>query len=153
VIGVTAENIMAPIRTTPFSGVPAVYGLLAEDDQPVLLAEFPFYPPDAAFENGEFVLNAAGHWRPIKNGYSGFTPMSYRDRARTLWFFPDQEAVDTLTRLGATHAMVHLERFGSEAPSVIRALERQPALRLLAADREGHRLYRLHPAVAGGARE
>ena len=143
VAAVTFENLMAPIRTTPYQGTPAVYSLLAEAKEPVLLAEFPFWPPDAVFENGEYVLNAASHWQPIVNGYSGATPMSYRERATTLWFFPDQEAVDTLLRLGATHAMVHLERFGSDAPAVIRVLERQPALRLVAADRDGHRLYRL----------
>jgi hypothetical protein len=70
------------------------------------------------------VLNATAHWRPIANGYSGFTPMSYRERSKTLWFFPDQEAVDTLLTLGATHAMVHLEKFLDQAPSVILALDR-----------------------------
>jgi hypothetical protein len=148
---VTAENIMAPVRTTPFGGVPAVYSLLAQAETPVLLAEFPFYPPDMVFENGEYVLNAAGHWRPVMNGYSGLTPLSYRERTKTLWFFPDQEAVDTLVRDGATHAMVHLERFGNDAEAVTRALDRQPALRLVAADRDGHRLYRVvaKPAVSG----
>lgn len=143
VAGVTAENLMAPVRTTPFMGVPAVYGLLDREPDPVLLAEFPFYPPDAMFENAEYVLNATGHWRPVMNGYSGVTPASYRERAKTLWFFPDQEAVDTLLSLGATHAVVHLERFGPDAPGVIRALEGRANLRLLAADRDGHRLYRV----------
>ncbi len=143
VAAVTLENVMAPIRTTPYQGTPAVYSLLAEAKAPVLLAEFPFWPPDAVFENGEYVLNAASHWQPIVNGYSGATPMSYRERATTLWFFPDQGAVDTLLRLGATHAMVHLERFGANGPAVIRVLDRQPALRLVAADRDGHRLYRV----------
>jgi hypothetical protein len=143
VAGVTAENLMAPIETTPFKGVPAVYDVLARDPDAELLVEFPFYPPDGIFQNGEFVLNATAHWRPIANGYSGFTPMSYRERSKTLWFFPDQEAIDTLLTLGATHAMVHLEKFLDQAPSVIRALDKQPRLRLVAADGTGHRLYRV----------
>jgi hypothetical protein len=143
VAGVTIENLMAPIQTTPFHGVPAVYDVLARDPDAGLLVEFPFYPPDAMFQNGEYVLNATAHWRPIANGYSGFTPMSYRERSKTLWFFPDQEAVDTLLILGATHAMVHLEKFLDQAPSVILALDRQPRLRLVAADGQGHRLYRV----------
>lgn len=143
IAGVTVENLMAPVRTTPFEGLPSVYSPLAEDPDPVLLVEFPFYPPDAAALNGEYVLNATAHWRPIANGYSGMTPVSYRERSKTLWFFPDQEAVDTLISMGATHAMVHLEQFREQAPSVIRTLERQPRLRLIAADREGHRLYRV----------
>ena len=143
IAGVTFENLMAPVRTTSFEGLPPIYSPLAGDAEPVLLVEFPFYPPDAAALNGEYVLNATAHWRPIANGYSGMTPVSYRERSKTLWFFPDQEAVDTLLSMGATHAMVHLEQFREQAPSVIRTLEQQPRLRLIAADREGHRLYRV----------
>ena len=143
IAGVTFENLMTPIHTTPFEDPPRVYATLADDPNPVLLVEFPFYPPDGIFQNGEYVLNATAHWRPIANGYSGFTPMSYRERSKTLWFFPDQEAVDTLLTLGATHAMVHLEKFLDQAPSVIRALDKQPRLRLVAADGKGHRLYRV----------
>jgi hypothetical protein len=143
VAGVTAENLMAPIRTVPFTGMPQVYSVLARDPNPVLLVEFPFYPPDAVALNGEYVLNATAHWRPIANGYSGMTPMSYRQRAETLWFFPDRGAVDTLLGMGATHAMVHLEQFREQAPSVVRALEHEPRLRLVAADGAGHRLYRV----------
>lgn len=143
VAAVTVENLMAPIRTTPFTGIPKLYDLVADAPGPVLLAEFPAYPPELIFENGEYVLNATAHWRPIINGYSGVTPASYRERVATLWFFPERRAVDTLLALGATHAMIHLERFGNEAPSVIRALEGQPHLRLMAADGQGHRLYRV----------
>ncbi len=89
-------------------------------------------------------LGGTGHWRPTANGYSGLTPPSYRKRSETLWYFPEQRAVDTLLALGATHAMVHLERFAPhEIPGVIRAMEQQHNLRLLAADLDGHRPYRV----------
>lgn len=140
---ITIEAWHAPIRTTPFAGVPAVYSLLRDEPEPVLLAEVPFYPADAAFENGEYVLNATGHWRPLMNGYSGVTPLSYRALAETMWFFPEPRAFSTLRSSGATHVMVHLERFGAEAPAVARALDGRRDLRLIAADRDGHRLYRL----------
>jgi len=134
---------MAPIKTTPFEGVPAVYALLADAADPVLLAEVPFWPGDVSFENGEYVLNATGHWRPVMNGYSGVTPMSYRERTQSLWFFPEAWAVDALVSQGATRLMGHLGRFGPGAPAVVRALEQRANLRLIAADRVGHRLYRL----------
>ena len=144
VFGVTIENLMAPVRTSAFDGLPRIYSPLREDPNPVLLVEFPFFPPDAVNLNGEYVVNATAHWRPVANGYSGVTPISYRERSKTLWFFPDQEAVDTLLSMGATHAMVHLEVFGErEAPKVIRDLELRPNLRLIAADARGHRLYRV----------
>ncbi len=142
-LGVTLEALHAPIRTTPFAGIPAVYSLLADEPSSVLLAEVPFYPADQAFENGEYVLNATSHWRPIMNGYSGATPMAYRRHADTLWFFPQERAFIGLRNAGATHVMVHLERFGPEAQDVARALDGRPDLRLMAADRDGHRLYRL----------
>jgi hypothetical protein len=139
----TAEALHSPIHTTPFAGVPAVYSLLRDEPGGVLLAEMPFYPADAVFENGEYVLNATGHWRPVMNGYSGVTPMSYRRHSETLWYFPQARAFPTLHAAGATHVMVHLEKFGAEAADVARSLDGRPDLRLMAADRDGHRLYRL----------
>lgn len=140
---VTIEALHAPIVTTPFAGVPAVYGLLRDEPDRVLLAEMPFYPPDLVFENGEYVLNATGHWQPVMNGYSGVTPMSYRRHSERLWFFPEPRAFNELRDAGVTHVMVHLEKFGGELPDVVRALDVEPRLRLIAADRDGHRLYRL----------
>lgn len=139
----TLEAVHAPITTTPFTGVPAVYSLLRDEPGPVLLAEMPFYPPDGVFQNGEYVLNATGHWRPVMNGYSGATPMSYRHDSETLWYFPEARAFAGLRHAGATHVMVHLEKFGAEAEDVARRLAGHPDLRLMAADRDGHRLYRL----------
>lgn len=139
----TAEQLHAPITTTPWSGVPAVYSLLRDEPGPVLLVEMPFYPPDAVFENGEYVLNATGHWRNVANGYSGLTPMSYRRYTETLWYFPEERAWPTLNQMGATHVMVHLRKFGGDAAAVESALQTRPDLRLMAADRDGRRLYRL----------
>jgi hypothetical protein len=95
------------------------------------------------FENGEYVLNATGHWKPVMNGMSGLTPMSYRRRAESFWFFPREWAIDAIKKEGATHVMVHLERFGAEAPDVLTALAGRQDLQLLGADPKGHRLYRV----------
>ncbi len=140
---VTAEAWQGPVRTTRFTGVPRIYTLLADLPSPVLLAEVPFYLPAEAYQNGEYVLNSTAHWRPLMNGYSGYTPMSYRRRAESLWLFPAPFAMQTLRREGATHVMVHLERFGADAPDIAKALEGRADLRLLAADRDGRRLYEL----------
>jgi hypothetical protein len=141
VIVVTAEVWQGPIRTTPFAGTPAIYSILAESTAPVLLVEVPFYPPDAVFQNGEYVLNATAHWQPLMNGYSGYTPDSYRRRAAAFWFFPEDWAIRAIEHEGATHVMVHLDRFGTDASTVGRTLDGRPDLRLLAADRDGIRLY------------
>ena len=139
---VTVEVWQSPVRTQPFNRVPSIYALLAEASEPVMLVEVPFYPADAIFENGEYVLNATAHWKPVMNGTSGATPMSYRRRAESFWFFPRDWAIAAMKREGATHVMVHLERFGSEAPGVIAALADRRDLQLLGADAQGHRLYK-----------
>lgn len=143
---VTAEQWLAPIRTTPFAGVPPIYQRLSDAGGPVRLVEVPFYPGEAAFENGEYVLNATGHWHDVMNGYSGVAPMSYRSHAESFWFFPEEWAIQAIRAAGATHVMVHLERFGAEAATVADQLAGRRDLRLEAADRDGHRLYRV---VAG----
>jgi hypothetical protein len=139
---ITAEAWHGPVPVQEFRGVPAVYSLLAGAPPATLLVELPFYPPDAVSRNGEYVLNSTAHWQPLANGYSGYTPMSYRARADSLWFFPEPRAFDTLHAAGATHVMVHLEQFAPEERLPIeRAFAGRADLRLIAADREGHRLY------------
>jgi hypothetical protein len=76
------------------------------------------------------------------NGTSGVTPMSYRRRAESFWYFPRDWAIAAMRSEGATHVMVHLERFGSEAPDVLQALAGRQDLQLLGADGRGHRLYK-----------
>jgi hypothetical protein len=75
------------------------------------------------------------------NGTSGLTPMSYRRRSQAFWFFPEDYAIQAIEDEGATHVMVHLERFEHEAPGVVEALQHQPDLKLIASDTRGHRLY------------
>ena len=93
------------------------------------------------FENGEYVLNATAHWQPVMNGYSGYTPDSYRRRADVLWLFPAEWALQAIHREGATHLMIHLERFGADVPEIERTMAGRPDFRLMAADAFGHRLY------------
>jgi hypothetical protein len=147
-IVVTVEAWHGPVQTTTFDGIPAIYSLLAQIKSPVLLVETPFYPPQAVFENREYVLNATSHWRPVMNGYSGYTPELYRRRATPFWFFPDDVAIRAMRREGATHVMVHLERFGGEAGDVRRALGMRSDVELLADDGRGHMLYALRPPTA-----
>ena len=111
---VTAEAWQGPLRTSPFIRVPAIYSLVADAPEPVRLVEVPFYPAEAVFENGDYVFNSTAHWRPLMNGYSGYTPESYRRRAASFWFFPESWAIDAMRREGATHLMVHLSRFTPE---------------------------------------
>jgi len=141
---VTVEAWQGPVRVEPFTRVPAIYSIVADAPDPVRLVELPFYPPDAIFANGEYVFNSTAHWRPLMNGYSGFTPDSYRRRSETFWFFPEERAFDAIRREGATHVMVHLSRFTpQEVAAIERALDEHRDWQLLASDPFGNRLYRI----------
>ncbi len=142
VVLANAEAFRAPFAYRPFTGIPRLYTLLA--DQPhVVLAEVPFYPRQAVFENAEYVLNSTAHWQPLMNGYSGYTPASYVDYANVFWYFPRDHAIDAMKRAGVTHVMVHPERFGREGPDVIRQLEMRQDFELMGTGARGLRLYRL----------
>lgn len=86
---------------------PPIYELLPAQS-PVVLLELPLLQPDIAIEP-LFMYYSTFHWRPLVNGYSGFSPPSYRgvlDAAATL---PDAAALATLRRHGVTHIVVHGE--------------------------------------------
>ncbi len=137
-----AEALRAPFEYRPFTGIPRLYALLA--DQPhVVLAEVPFYPRQAVFENAEYVLNSTTHWQPLMNGYSGYTPGSYVDYANVFWYFPRDYAIDAMKRAGVTHVMVHPDRFGRDAAEVLRQVDARPDFELMGTGARGLRLYRL----------
>jgi hypothetical protein len=142
VVLANAEALRAPFEYRPFTGIPRLYALLA--DQPhVVLAEVPFYPRQAVFENAEYVLNSTAHWQPLMNGYSGYTPASYVDYASVFWYFPRDYAIDAMKRAGVTHVIVHPDRFGHEATDVLRQVDARPDFELLGTGARGLRLYRL----------
>lgn len=144
---VNLEALRAPFEYRRWGGIPEIYKRLAREPGKVVLAEMPFYTPHAVFENAEYVLNSTAHWRPLMNGYSGYTPTTYRDVAWLMWYFPDQRAFPPMTANGVTHVMFHPHRWGHEAPKAIEAIARRPDLELMAVDdKTGLRLYRYHPA-------
>lgn len=47
------------------------------------------------------------HWRPLVNGYSGFTPAAYEQFAADLEGFPDERSVRALRALQVRYVLVH----------------------------------------------
>jgi hypothetical protein len=142
VVIANVEALRAPFEYRPFAGIPHLYRLLADEPR-VVLAEVPFYPGQAVFENAEYVLNSTAHWRPLMNGYSGYTPVTYVDYAAVFWYFPRDYAIDAMKRAGVTHVMVHPERFGHEANDVLAAIEKRADFELMGVGQRGLRLYRV----------
>jgi hypothetical protein len=140
------ESLRAPFHYTRFEGIPRIYSLLAREPGRVVLAEVPFYPARAVFENGGYVLNSTAHWRPLMNGYSGYVPRAYREYAPTFWYFPQEHAIQAMRRAGVTHVMVHPGRFGTaaEVEKMWQAVAASPYLERVAVTPGGPTLYRLH---------
>jgi hypothetical protein len=137
------EALRAPFEYRRFDGIPGIYRLLATEPR-VVLVEVPFYPRQAVFENAEYVLSSTAHWRPLMNGYSGYTPASYTTYADVFWFFPREHAIQAMRRAGVTHVMVHPTRFGRGGDDVVAELARRAEFELMAVGSHGIRLYRLH---------
>jgi hypothetical protein len=140
---VNVEALRAPFEFTHFDGIPAIYSLLATEPGPVVLAEVPFYPGQAVFENAPYVLASTAHWRPLMNGYSGYVPNSYRKYAASFWYFPEDFAIQEMRKAGVTHVMMHPQRFYQDAASVTQKAEASPFLERIAIGRNGEVLYRL----------
>ena len=143
IVLVNLEALQAPFTYTPFNGIPGVYRLLAAEPGAVVVAEQPFYPRSGIFQNGRYVLASTAHWRPLMNGYSGYTPASYQTYADAFWYFPRDWAIDAMKRAGVTHVVVHVDAFRRDGMDVVPALEARGDFELLAIDPGGIRLYRM----------
>ena len=137
------ESLRAPFQYSRFEGIPAIYSLLAREPGRVVLVETPFYPVEAVFQNSAYVLASTAHWRPLMNGYSGYTPASYLAAAESFRFFPEDYAIEEMRKAGVTHVMVHPSRFYEDPASVMAKVDASPYLLRMAIGRGGDVLYRL----------
>lgn len=138
-----AEALRAPYVYRAFTGIPGVYRLLASEPGRVIVAEQPFFPGQAAFENAPYVLNSTAYWRRLMNGYSGYTPDSYRAYANVFWYFPEPRAIQAMKAAGVTHVIVHPSMFLGDAAKVQHQVDMEPDLELMAIGPDGMRIYRL----------
>ena len=91
---------------------PAVYRQLARLQGPVVVAELPL--GDTAWDL-RAVFGSTVHLRPIVNGFSGYQPLSYRERAlRLLLPTRDPDAAwDALVGAGTTHVVLNRRAYGA----------------------------------------
>jgi hypothetical protein len=143
---VNAESLRAPILYTRFQGIPPIYSMVATQPGQVVLVETPFYPLDAVFENATYVLNSTAHFKPLMNGYSGYTPASYGRYAETFRYFPDERAIVAMRQAGATHVMVHPARFKLDPEQTAELMARangSPFLERIAIGQNGVTLFKV----------
>jgi hypothetical protein len=140
------EALRAPFPYRHFEGIPAIYSLVAQAPGRVVLAEVPFYPASAVFENATYMLNSTAHFKPLMNGYSGYTPASYRKYAEMFRGFPDERAILAMRQAGVTHVIVHPARLNQDPEQTARTMERvnaSPFLERIAIGQHGLTLYRM----------
>ena len=131
VVGVHAEALRTPISYTEYQGIPAVWDELRSIGNSAVLAFFPFYPPESVHSNARYLLYSTRFFKPMLNGYSGFTPPSYRRHAEALRAFPDRASIDYLREVGVTHLVVEGHLMSDNR---LAALDRFPELQLTFTD-------------------
>jgi hypothetical protein len=103
---VTIEAMRAPLALVRFDGIPSVFNRM-RTDQVRAIVMYPLYYGEGFFRNGQYLVHQTRHWKPLVNGYSGFAPERYMQRAARLNRFPAPEAIAELRELGVSHAMLH----------------------------------------------
>lgn len=101
------EHYRAPPRDLPTSStLGPIYELVRDLPQGTVLVEFPFGEP---MHDVRSVFMSGFHRKPLLNGYSGFFPLSFSERASWLTAVPTDKsgAWKTILASGATHAIVH----------------------------------------------
>jgi hypothetical protein len=112
------EPMVAPIRFTPYAGVPSIYESLAAEPHAVVV-ELPMPAGFGWFGNARYMVHSTRHWRPMLNGYSGFAPASFNEHAHALATFPGPMALAALPRIGVTHVFVHLDSYTAEQQTIM----------------------------------
>ena len=129
----------APAYLTPSRHLPPIYQAVSQLPPDAVLVEFPF---GDQWYDVRYMFFAAGHQRPLLNGYSGVFPASYRARQNTLWRPPRDPARARESLKGATHAVVHMDAWpDGYGAQVISFLEAEGAR--LIGKFDGARLYEL----------
>jgi len=144
-----AEAWVSPFPTAPVPNggePPAVYHFLAASSRGPLV-ELPL-----ATSTGEaFRLEpqrlywSTLHWRPMVNGYSGYTPAPYRELARLLDDGRSAQALALLAAWNVTTVVAHLDEMDEEARLAWQEPRRLEGLREIFRD-DGTRVFELSAA-------
>ena len=135
---INLEALRAPLAYREFPGIPAIYDVLRDEPQAVVI-ELPFYGRGGFFGNARYMINATRHRHPLVNGYSGFAPPGLDETAETMRAFPGEVALDWMRTLGVTHIVVHRNTPQMQRRRAL--MDASPALRLVA-ERDGIAIFR-----------
>jgi hypothetical protein len=137
------EFWVAPLDARPYRiEIPAIDRWLAEQGGSEPIVELPVADPRdthrAASLQSTYMLHSTAHWRPLVNGYSGFTPAFHDQLFRTLVNFPDERSLDALDEIGVRRAVVHPSLYSPDDwPAIQERLAASPRLRLVHEEGDG----------------
>jgi hypothetical protein len=128
VIGLTvltlAEIFPAPIRLTevPTQHEEDWITWLACQPEGTIVAHVPF--PESGRtadleQTTEWMLYQTWHGQQVVNGYSGFSPTSYRLLAREMRDFPDQDSLEALQQRNVAYVLIEKEWLAGEDEEVL----------------------------------
>jgi hypothetical protein len=134
----TLEALRAPMTFAGVPRIPALYDLLRREPHAVLV-ELPLFSGIAVSENARYLVHSTRHFRPLVNGYSGFEPDAFRQRADRWRRFPAADVLQEMHQLGVTHVVVDTR----ELDALQVASAANTAALALIVEEDGRRLYRL----------
>jgi len=76
------------------------------DSPTAVLFEF----PTSALDDAAYMYYSTFHWQTLVNGYSGFSPPSYRQLAAAMETFPDEASIGAIKAHGTRYLVIHGER-------------------------------------------
>ncbi|HSF17216.1 MAG TPA: hypothetical protein VLK65_16825 [Vicinamibacteria bacterium] len=115
---VLVELAAFPLGTTPYT-IPtsSMDRWLAEHSEQGAVAVFPIPDPrdevESARRHSAYMLQSIAHFRPLVNGYSGFTPASHSQLFRLLVDFPNEEGLKALEEMAIRFAVFHRDGYGT----------------------------------------
>jgi hypothetical protein len=94
--------------SSPPEVFPAVYQWLARQP-PGVVCDYPVGSLEGRVgpQDPTYMYYSTRHWKPLVNGYSGFTPPSYHRLLEELDGFPDERSVAHLRARGVRYLLVH----------------------------------------------
>ena len=133
------------VRSWPrFDYAGRVHRYLAASSWPGAVVELPIYRRHEFHRNARYLLASTAHWRPLVNGFGGFSPPDFDETARLAGMFPSVLAVAWLQELGVGYVVVHTDRYpdANRFRQALDRLDRRRDLVLEIAD-GATRLYRI----------
>jgi hypothetical protein len=113
--------------------LPRAYSWIRDEPSIKGLVELPIFNDG---RDSYYVYSSTLHWKPIANGYSGYTPASYVELASRIRFLPNPGGFDLLRKMGISHVVVHARK-----PDRVKAVRKWEERFLTGPERRMERVY------------